>query len=180
MDQSLIVSERPAFLWCTGFRRVAAANKGSKCGPKFGCAVSVRARPDANVNRRILLNPTKETKGRPEAICDLPYFSLCGRITSSHGKSLLSRAKEYVRLTAFLCEGLNKIFNLRRRPHDNKCAGCHRGDWIIRRSRPIIAMVCAKKLSGRSAKSEVPDTVAPTHSTASLRSAQNLQSPPLN
>ncbi len=28
-------------------------------------------------------------------------------------------------------------------------------------------MVCAKKLSGRSAKSEVPDTVAPTHSTAS-------------
>ena len=55
----------------------------------------------------------------------------------------------------------------RRRPHDNKCAGCHRGDWIIRRSRPIIATVCAKKLSGRSAKSEVPDTVAPTHSTAS-------------
>jgi hypothetical protein len=55
----------------------------------------------------------------------------------------------------------------RRRPHDNKCAGCHRGDWIIRRSRPIIATVCAKKLSGRSAKSEVSDTVAPTHSTAS-------------
>src|SRR5271169_5392901 len=41
------------------------------------------------------------------------------------------------------------------------------GDWIIRRSRPIIATVCAKKLSGRLAKSEVPDTVAPTHSTAS-------------
>jgi hypothetical protein len=41
------------------------------------------------------------------------------------------------------------------------------GDWIMRRSRPIIATVCAKKLSGGSAKGEVPGTVAPTHSTAS-------------
>jgi hypothetical protein len=33
--------------------------------------------------------------------------------------------------------------------------------------RPIIAKVCAKKLSGESAKGEIPDTAAPTHSTAS-------------
>ena len=39
-------------------------------------------------------------------------------------------------------------------------------DWIIRRLRPIIAEVCAKKLSGESAKREVPDTAAPIHSTA--------------
>jgi hypothetical protein len=39
--------------------------------------------------------------------------------------------------------------------------------WIIRPSRPIIAKVRAKKLSNVSAKTEVPDAVAPTHSTAS-------------
>jgi hypothetical protein len=39
-------------------------------------------------------------------------------------------------------------------------------DWIILRSRPIIAKVRAKKLSGESARREVPDTAAPTHSTA--------------
>ena len=33
--------------------------------------------------------------------------------------------------------------------------------------RPIVAKVCAKKLSGELAKGEVPDTAAPTHSTAS-------------
>lgn len=40
-------------------------------------------------------------------------------------------------------------------------------DWIIRRSSPIIAKVRAEKLSSESAKREVPDTAAPTHSTAS-------------
>jgi hypothetical protein len=40
-------------------------------------------------------------------------------------------------------------------------------DWIIRRSRPIIAKVCAKKLSAESAEREAPDTAVPTHSTAS-------------
>src|SRR5690242_19885106 len=55
----------------------------------------------------------------------------------------------------------------RRRAHDNQCAGCHRVNWIIYRSRPIMAKVCAKKLSGESAKREGPDTAAPTHSTAS-------------
>src|SRR5271157_6389189 len=39
--------------------------------------------------------------------------------------------------------------------------------WIVRRSRPIISEVRAKKLSGGSAEREVPDTGAPTRSTAS-------------
>src|SRR3954453_95908 len=55
----------------------------------------------------------------------------------------------------------------RRRAHDSQCAGCHRVNWIICRSRPIMAKVCAKKLSGESAKREVPDPVAPIHLTAS-------------
>src|SRR3954447_17201959 len=55
----------------------------------------------------------------------------------------------------------------RRRAHDSQCAGCRRVNWIICRSRPIMAKVCAKKLSGESAKREVPDPAAPTHSTAS-------------
>jgi hypothetical protein len=39
--------------------------------------------------------------------------------------------------------------------------------WIVRRSRPIISEVRAKKLSGGSAAREIPDTGAPTRSTAS-------------
>src|SRR5271157_2014124 len=39
--------------------------------------------------------------------------------------------------------------------------------WIVRRSRPIIFEIRAKKLSGGSAAREVPDAGAPTHSTAS-------------
>jgi hypothetical protein len=55
----------------------------------------------------------------------------------------------------------------RRRAHDNKCAGFHR---VALDDPPIAsynAKVCAKKLLGASAKRKVPDTAAPTYSTAS-------------
>ena len=57
----------------------------------------------------------------------------------------------------------------RRRAHDNKCAGSTVLGWMIRPLRPTIAKVRAKKLSSVSAKTEVPDAVAPNYSTASRR-----------
>jgi hypothetical protein len=45
---------------------------------------------------------------------------------------------------------------------------CRRGGhYIVRQSRPVTSEICAKKLSGESAKREIPDTAAPTGSTAS-------------
>src|SRR4051812_49680544 len=55
----------------------------------------------------------------------------------------------------------------RRRPTTTIVLAATDSDWIIRRSRRIIVEVCAKKLPCELAEREVPDAVAPTHSTAS-------------
>src|SRR3954468_18043274 len=66
----------------------------------------------------------------------------------------------------------------RRRAHDSQCAGCHRVNWIICRSRPIMAKVCAKKLSGESAKREVPDPVARSTQLQVAACSQDGVNPP--
>src|SRR6185437_7776675 len=60
----------------------------------------------------------------------------------------------------------SRVFR-RRVAHGSACAGCGLAGLDHRWARPTMAKVCARKLSGESAKREVPDTVVPTHSTES-------------